>query len=84
MNYEIELRHRAHASTDDELLQLAAHRDGWRRGASERALPGAGVLRQSFGKNKPITAQITQEVLCANSEKWLEGATKMDGRFGEM
>ena len=40
MNYEIELRHRAHASTDDELLQLVAHTDGWRRGASGRALPG--------------------------------------------
>ena len=67
----------AHASKD-ELLQLAANRDGWRREVlriDQSLMSHSGRLSK-----KKIAASIE---MTAEPEKWLEGATigKMDGQF---
>ena len=63
----------AHAS-NDELLQLAADKDGWRREVL-RIDPPLVCHSSRLGKKK------TAASVEMTAEKWLEGATKMDGKF---
>ena len=63
----------AHASKD-ELLQLAADRDGWRREVL-RIDPSLVSHSGRLGK-KQIAASIDMA-----GREWLEEATKMDGQF---
>ena len=63
----------AHASKD-ELLQLAADRDGWRREVL-RIDPSLVSHSGRLGKKQ------TAAPISLSAEEWLEGATKMDGQF---
>ena len=63
----------AHASRD-ELLQLAVDKDGWRREVLR--IDQSLVFHSGRLGKQQIAASIEM-----TAEKWLEGATKMDGQF---
>ena len=62
----------AHASKD-ELLQLAADRDGWHREVLESIHPWCPTVA--------IWAKSKLPLISLSAEKWLEGATKVNGQF---
>ena len=61
-------------ASKDELLQLAADRDGWRHGV-------LGIDPSMVSHNSRLGKKLAAESFRSSNEEWLEGATKMDGQF---
>ena len=68
-----------HASTD-ELLQLAADRDRWRREVLR--IDPSLVCHSNRLTEERSGPQAKNNNMDIGAQDWLEGATKMDGQFG--